>query len=63
MPYIGDKSVMTLVESGNVEAMIEVVKATTSKTHNQIETCRNYALARYDNRKYFNKLIEAANLI
>ena len=63
MPYIGDKSVMTLVEAGNIEAMIEVVKTINSKTQDQINTCRNYALARYDNRKYFDKLIEAANII
>lgn len=56
MPYIGDESVMTLVEAENVDQMVEVILKTTPKTQATINTCRNYALSRYDNQKYCEKL-------
>jgi glycosyltransferase involved in cell wall biosynthesis len=57
MPYIGDETVMTLVETKNVDQMVDVVKSTEKKTEKIINTCRNYALNRYDERKYAEKLL------
>lgn len=56
MPYIADKSVMTLVEARNVIQMVEVIMGIQKKDETIIKTCRNYALKRFDNRKYFEKL-------
>lgn len=58
MPYIGDDSVMTLVEPKDVEQMVAVIKGTSKKNDEVINTCRNYALNRYDNKKYFGRLME-----
>ena len=56
MPYLGDETVMTLVEPKNVEQLVEVISHTSKKTKDQIDECRNYALKRYDSRKYFERL-------
>lgn len=56
MPFIGDETVMTLVEPKNVEQMVGVITATKKKTQIIIDTCRNYALNRYDNQKYYERL-------
>lgn len=56
MPYIGDETVMTLVELNNVDQMVEEIQKTQKKTQQTIDTCRNYALKRYDNQKYFERL-------
>lgn len=61
MPFIGDETVMTLVEPKNVGQMVEVIKATKKKNSNVINTCRNYALNRYDNQKYYEKLESIMN--
>lgn len=58
MPYLGDESVMTLVEPENVGQLVDVISKTGKKTQEQINTCREYALKRYDSRKYFEKLTE-----
>ena len=58
MPYLGDETVMTLVEKNNVDQLCEVIKKTKKKTSNQTTTCRNYALKRYDSQKYFEKLMK-----
>lgn len=57
MPYLGDESVLTLVEAQNIDQMVDVILKTKKKTQLQIETCRNYALERYDNKKYFERLV------
>ncbi len=57
MPYLGDETVMTLVETNNVDQLCEVITKTEKKTQEQIETCRNYALKRYDSQKYFERLL------
>lgn len=59
MPYIGDSSVMTLVEPGNINRMTEVIKRTEHKSQAAIDICRNYALSRYDSRLYCEKLVSA----
>ena len=56
MPYLGDETVMTMVEPKNVDQLVEVIKHTTKKTKEKIDTCRNYALKRYDSQKYFERL-------
>ena len=61
MPYLGDKSVLTLVEPKNVQALTEAVLQTTSKSLNVIKTCREYALSRYNQNDYFKKLIVLGN--
>ena len=58
MPYLGDESVLTLVEPQNVDQLVEVINRTKKKTQAQIDTCRNYALKRYDSRKYFERLVD-----
>lgn len=58
MPFLGDKTVMTLVEPKNVDQLVKVIKHTPKKTQEQIDTCRNYALKRYDSRIYYEKLTE-----
>lgn len=61
MPYIGDSSVMTLVDPENVNQMVEVIKHTVHKSQATIDICRNYALSRYDSRLYYEKLVNAMN--
>lgn len=56
MPFIGDETVMTLVPEKDVDKMVEVILKTQKKDDSIINTCRNYALQRYDNQKYFEKL-------
>ncbi len=57
MPYMADDTVMTLVEPGNVDQMVEVIQKTKKKDEAIINTCRNYALKRFDNQKYFERLV------
>lgn len=63
MPYIADETVATFVEPRNVNQMEAVVKKTVKKTEDQIWMCREYALKRYDNQKYFSKLCDIAERI
>lgn len=60
MPYIADETVATLVEAKNVDQMVEVINKVEKKNDKTIDTCRRYALDRYDNRSYYNKLISIA---
>jgi glycosyltransferase involved in cell wall biosynthesis len=57
MPYLGDPSVLTLVEPRDSMALVEALKSTNKKTKKEIEHCRNYALLRYDSRKYCDKIL------
>ena len=61
MPYIADETVMTLVEPKNVDQMVDAIVNTQKKTEQTIKVCRDYALNRYDNQKYFSRLIEIMN--
>lgn len=56
MPYLGDSSVLTLVEPRNVDALVDVIKKTPKKSQKVIDTCRAYALRRYDVSEYSKKL-------
>lgn len=60
MPFIADKTVATFVEAKNVDQMAEVIRNTSGKTKEQIASCREYALRRYDNQKYYERLCEIA---
>lgn len=57
MPYMADETVMTLVEPEKVDQMVEVIRKTKKKDETIINTCRNYALKRFDNQKYFERLV------
>ena len=61
MPYMADDTVMTLVESMNVDQMVEVIKNTKRKTRETIDACRNYAIKRFDSQKYYEKLESLMN--
>lgn len=56
MPYMADETVMTLVEAKNVDQMVKVILNTKKKDETVIKTCREYALKRFDNQKYFERL-------
>lgn len=58
MPYVANDEVGTFVEAGNVERLCDVVNTIHPKTDEIIKTCREYALSRYDSKKYNEKLIE-----
>ena len=60
MSKIASKDVATFVEPLNVEAMKEAVLARKLKDSEIIKSCRNYALERYDNQKYYQKLLDLA---
>lgn len=60
MPYLGDSSVLTLVEPKNVEQLKQVVNKTGKKSKEKISICRSYAENRYDQKKYNEKLIALA---
>lgn len=61
MPYIADETTATFVEPRNVDALVNVILKTKKKTTEQINTCREYALKRYDNEKYNEKLLQLVN--
>ena len=61
MPYIANNEVGTFVEAENVDRLCEVVNKTLPKTDEMIKKCREYALSRYDSKKYNEKLIELGN--
>lgn len=61
MPYLGDETVLTLVEKNNLSQLCDVINKTTKKKQKTIDTCRNYALKRYDSQKYFEKLESIMN--
>lgn len=57
MPYLMNDAVGTMVPPFDVMKMAEKVRNIEKKTSQTIKICRNYALERYDNRKYADKLI------
>lgn len=57
MPYIGDESVLTLVEPRNTNLLAEEVRKTKKKTENVNDRCRSYALSRYNSQDYCNKVV------
>jgi len=58
MPYLMDETVGTLVEPKSAVALADAVRAVKKKTKEVVNTCRSYALRRYDIRNYTDKLIE-----
>lgn len=63
MPYIADETTATFIEAKNVSQMVDVIKKTRKKTQDTINTCRAYAVQRYDNQKYYEKLLDAGKSI
>lgn len=61
MKRIASEDVATFVETKNVKAMKDVVLSSKKKDESIIEKCRNYAIDRYDNQKYFANLLELSN--
>lgn len=59
MPYIADNSVATFVTEKSVDELVHVVKQTQRKTEKLSNICRNYAVKRYDNQLYYEKLLNA----
>lgn len=57
MPYIADNICGKFVEPENVEELRKVVLSTKVKSKDMIEYCRQYAVERYDSKKYYNRLI------
>lgn len=58
MPYIANKDTGTFVEACNVSELEKVVKNINKKTTTTINTCRNYAKSRYDQKQYCQKLMK-----
>ncbi len=61
MPYIADETVATFVEVADVNALEKVIENTNKKTTVDIKRCRDYALSRYDEKEYHEKIIEIVN--
>lgn len=61
MPYIANESTATFVEPRNIDALVEAILHTKKKTEETINICRKYALERYDNEKYNEKLLKLIN--
>ena len=61
MPYIANNEVGSFVEAENVDRLCEIVNKTQPKTQELVCKCREYALSRYDSKKYNEKLIELGN--
>lgn len=60
MPFIAEPPIGTFVEPHNVHAMAEVVMKLKPKDEKIIKRCRDYALVRYDAKKYNDRLIRIA---
>lgn len=60
MPYLMDDTVGKLLPPRDVKAIVDTIERTQKKDKEVINTCRNYALKRYDNRSYADKLIQIA---
>ena len=56
MPYLMDETVGTLMPPKDVNGIINVIKKTSKKTDEVISACRAYALKRYDNKKWADKI-------
>jgi glycosyltransferase involved in cell wall biosynthesis len=63
MPYLANETTATFVEARSVEQMVAVITKTRKKTQKIINTCHEYAVNRYDNKKYYAKLTKVAEKI
>lgn len=52
MPFIADEKTGTFVDVGNINMMEEIVRNSSKKDDETISYCREYALSRYDSKKY-----------
>lgn len=60
MPYLAPADICTLIDVGDVNQMVDVIKSTKQKSEETIQRCRNYAIKRYDNKTYHKKLVDIA---
>ncbi len=56
MPECAEDAQRTVLEIGDVEGIVTVVKNTIKKDKESIQECRDYAVKRYDSQVYFEKL-------
>lgn len=56
IPTCADEEHGTFVEAGNVDALANVIHNTRKKTNEVIKSCRDYAVERYDIKKYVRVL-------
>lgn len=56
MPYLGDERVLTLVEPKRIDKLVEALESLSKKSLNCINICREYAVNRYDQKRYYAKL-------
>ena len=63
MPDCADAEHSTVLEVGDVNGMVKIFSNTKKKSNNDILSCREYAVKRYDSDLYFNKLEELAKRI
>lgn len=57
MPYLATPDILTLVDTGSIVQMKQIVLSTPHKDKQIIEKCRKYATERYDSQKYFSRLM------
>lgn len=60
MPFVADDTTGKFVEAGSIKELQDVIINTEKKSQETIDTCRTYALGRYDNREYFSKIEKIA---
>lgn len=60
---IAPEDIATFVEPYNVDALKEAVLKTRKKDQSIINRCRNYAIERYDDQKYFGKVFEISETL
>lgn len=63
MSKIAPEDIATFVEPYNVDALKEAVLKTRKKDQSIINRCRNYAIERYDDQKYFGKVFEISETL
>lgn len=57
MPYMLDSTVGTLVKAKDPVALAKAIKLVKKKSKEVEESCRRYAISRYDNKQYSNKIL------
>lgn len=60
MPYLMDETVGKLVPPRNISALVNAIKKVEKKSPEMVDVCRKYALRRYNNKEYADKLIKIA---
>lgn len=61
MPYIADSSTASFIKANDVDEGARIIQSIRKKTQGTIDTCRKYAVKRYDMIEYNRKLLEIGN--